>query len=240
MNQNHQQINTWQPFMVCSKRQVFKFTKNRYHYYCCLNCGLLSTSPIPSILEIERHYSQKFQSGNYRLAFDFMEHYIHVYKDYVGMLEKYLKTYGLDLRGLRVLDIGCFTGEVLQVLHDKGADVFGIESQAEAVIIANQKLKGRVLKTHLSNTVFPDSKFHVILILGVIEHVLDPLKLIKQSFDMLEDGGILMIETPNSQSYLASLMGKFWPPCAPVEHIHLFSHKSLFYLLSELGFEKIH
>ncbi len=185
MFQNPQQINTGQFCMVCSKRRVFKFTNNRYHYYRCLNCGLLSTSPIPSILEIERHYSQKFQSGNYRLARDFMEHYIHVYKDYVRRLERYLKTYGLDLRGLGVLDIGCFTGEVLHLLHGKGADVFGVGSQAEAVVIANQKLKDKVFKTELLNTIFPDRKFHVILILGVIEHVLDPLKLIISSFHIL-------------------------------------------------------
>ncbi len=51
---------------------------------------------------------------------------------------------GKSLQGNSVLDIGCFTGEFLELLQDKGADVFGLELQTEAVDIANQKLPGKV------------------------------------------------------------------------------------------------
>jgi hypothetical protein len=48
-----------------------------------------------------------------------------------------------------------------------------------------------------------------------------------------------MVQTPNSASHLAQIMKQYWPPYSPIEHIHLFSRKSLEYALRENGFENI-
>ena len=44
-----------------------------------------------------------------------------------------------------------------------------------------------------------------------------------------------MVQTPDSGSALARVTGKHWPPYAPVEHLHLFSGRSLRQLLAQLG-----
>jgi hypothetical protein len=86
---------------------------------------------------------------------------------------------------------------------------------------------------------FPQNKYDIITMLGLVEHVTDPYKLIKRSYQLLKKDGMLMIQTPNSTSLLAKTMGKFWPPYSPIEHIHLFSRKSLELALLNAGFKDI-
>jgi cyclopropane fatty-acyl-phospholipid synthase-like methyltransferase len=54
--------------------------------------------------------------------------------------------------GERVLDVGCFTGELLVLLADRGAAVYGVELQAEAVKLANERLGGRVVQTDIESS----------------------------------------------------------------------------------------
>ena len=48
-----------------------------------------------------------------------------------------------------------------------------------------------------------------------------------------------MIQTPNSGSFLAKIMQKYWPPYTPIEHVHLFSREGLEETLKKNGFENI-
>jgi SAM-dependent methyltransferase len=140
---------------------------------------------------------------------------------------------------MKVLDIGCFTGDFLQILHENGADVYGVELQTQAVAIANQKLSGRVIQADVYGNDYPQIEFDFIPMLGVIEHVIDPIKLLDRATELLASKGWLMIQTPNSNSFLARILQKYWPPYAPVEHIHLFSRKSLELSLTERGYETV-
>jgi 2-polyprenyl-3-methyl-5-hydroxy-6-metoxy-1,4-benzoquinol methylase len=138
-----------------------------------------------------------------------------------------------------VLDVGCFTGEFLQILKTRGADVYGLELQSRAVEIANRKLDGRVFQADIDQANFPEMSFDLISLLGVIEHVVEPLRLLSRAQELLSPGGLLLIQTPNSGSLLARSMRGLWPPYAPVEHIHLFSRQSLTVALRKLGFAEI-
>ncbi|MBU0548514.1 MAG: class I SAM-dependent methyltransferase, partial [Candidatus Omnitrophica bacterium] len=55
----------------------------------------------------------------------------------------------------------------------------------------------------------------------------------------LKPGGLLVVQTPDTSSVLARFMKKRWPPFTPVEHIHLFSRKSLIGALEKIGFKDI-
>jgi hypothetical protein len=72
--------------------------------------------------------------------------------------------------------------------------------------------------------------------MAVIEHVVDPLTMLRQCCDLLNPGGRLFLETPDSGSLLSRTLGRFWPPLAPVEHIHLFSSNALRIALTQSGF----
>lgn len=225
--------------LICGENQKFKFKIRGYDYYRCRSCGFLSIYPLPDSATIEAHYAQAFKDGNYGLGQEYMKYYLKVYKDYVKKLEDRLYSYGLNLSGLKILDIGCFSGELLELLKEKGADVYGLELQEEGVKIANRKLLGRIFKADIFSNNFPQMKFDIVILTGVIEHVVNPVKLLRRSAEVLNPGGILMLQTPDSTSFLSRILGRYWPPCAPVEHIHLFSKRSLEEALCEAGFEHI-
>jgi SAM-dependent methyltransferase len=215
------------------------FEKNGYRYRQCRFCGLVSTYPIPEPKLIEEHYCRKFEEGNYALLRLWSHRYLSIYRNYFQLLAKRLQSYGLPFEGLKVLDVGCFTGDFLELLRKRGADVYGLELQDEAVKIANQKLPGRVFKADVFSKDFPQLQFDIVSVLGVIEHVVDPIGLLVRLSGLIRPRGTLLLQTPDSGSALARLMGKHWPPYAPVEHINLFSKKSLRLLLQRLRYEDI-
>jgi SAM-dependent methyltransferase len=200
---------------------------------------LVSTYPLPDPAALDAHYSTKFRDGNYRLLQAYTEQYRRVYDGFAQILARKLKARGQSLRGQTILDIGCFTGEFLELLRQRGADVYGLELQSEAVSIAGGKLPGRIFKADVFSDNFPQIPCDIVTLMGVIEHVTDPVKLLRRSSSLLKEDGILMLQTPDSTSLLAGIMGKFWPPYEPVEHIHLFGRKSLERILLELGYGNI-
>jgi len=225
---------------VCKKNQKFIFEYQKYFYYRCGSCGFVSTYPFPDSAAIDAHYAQKFKQGNYQLLRKYSQSYNRVYNDFIDVLDKALGLNGEKMTGLKVLDVGCFTGEFLCLMQErKDADVYGLELQADAVAIANQRLAGRVFKTDIFAENFPAKDFDIITLLGIVEHVVDPVGLLKRSSQFLKPGGLLLIQTPNSGSFLARLLGKWWLPYAPVEHIHLFTKKSFRLALGELGFKNL-
>lgn len=228
------------PCVICYNNQKYIFSaRKNFHYYKCPSCGLVSTYPLPDIPTIKKHYEKKFREGNYQLLRKYSKQYKPIYAGFIKELEHVLRDAKNGFKGLRVLDVGCFTGEFLKLLQEKGADVYGVEFQDKAVKIAKKKLPGRVFKGDVSQEALPNIKYDVITLLGVIEHVTAPIKLLKKSASLLKKEGILMIQTPNSNSYFAKIMGKLWPPYSPVEHIHLFSKESLRLTLVKLGFTNI-
>ena len=225
--------------VLCKNIQVHNFNRMGYEYWKCNECGLMSTYPFPKPNEIESHYKRKFEEGNYQLIQKFMKSYLNVYFGFYNLIKKCLKRKNQNIINKKVLDIGCFTGDFLKILKDQGADVYGLELQDEAVQIANESLNGRVFKADLLKNDFPQIEYDIITMLGLIEHVIDPLELINRAVSLLSKDGIIMIQTPNSSSLLANVLGKHWPPYAPIEHIHLFSKKSIKNVLQQNGFKKI-
>lgn len=217
--------------VVCGSLQRHLFDYRNFEYLRCPSCGLVSTDPIPDEPTIKRHYASKFQCGNYQLLREFKNRYRIIYEDMADVIQRVRG----DLRGLRVLDVGCFTGDFLEVMASRGCDVYGVELQDDAVAEANRKFPGHVFKVDVAATEFPDQRFDVITLLAVVEHVIDPERLLRGAIDRLKPGGLVVIETPNSGSLMARIMRRQWPPYAPVEHIHLFTERALRIVLDRAG-----
>ncbi len=234
-------INKSQPMsldcLVCGApyREIFAY--HGYSYHRCTRCDLVATLPIPDNETIVNHYKAKFSEGNYRLANDAsadIQYSIH--RPYVRMLERELAKSGQTLAGKDLLDIGCFNGDFLSVAAAAGANVYGLELQQEAAAIAESRFPGRILQTNVCGSDFPERKFDIITVFAVIEHITEPVEMVKRCFELLKPGGLLMLETPDSGSLSAKLLGKYWIAYAPVEHLYLFSRKSLDISLAAAGF----
>ena len=214
------------------QRQMFRYMG--YRYCRCPKCGLVSTYPVPDNATIEAHYARKFVAGNYELRRRFEQQYRTVDRQYLDLLQPSVHGSHPSL-----LDVGCFTGCFLQLLEQNGWDVYGLELQPEAVEVARQRLPGRIFQADLHGDHFPQGRFEFVSLLGVIEHVTDPMRMLRRCAELLAPNGTLILQTPNSGSFLARAMRQFWPPYAPVEHIHLFSSQSLTEAISIVGLQNV-
>jgi 2-polyprenyl-3-methyl-5-hydroxy-6-metoxy-1,4-benzoquinol methylase len=106
-----------------------------------------------------------------------------------------------DLKGQRVLDIGCWSGGDLLILAGLGAQVEAIEEHPLAAATARDlsQLLGCDAPIH-SFSAYNDrpewkQSFDLVYCCGVIYHVTDPLLLLRICFAYLKPGGRLVIET---------------------------------------------
>jgi SAM-dependent methyltransferase len=105
----------------------------------------------------------------------------------------------ISLRGVSVLDVGCGRGEFLYLLQKLGADVTGVELDANAACIARQIGVREVHNKYLDRVDF-ETPFDVVVLNDVIEHPLKPIALLADVRKVLKDSGLLLIWTPSGDA----------------------------------------
>jgi len=221
--------------IICkAKSEKLKFEYQGAFFKKCTICGLVRTLPFPPKLKIINHYRDKFKKGNYKTLLAHMNSYSYVYKGFIRLLKRRIG----NLSGKRILDVGCFTADFLDLAKKDGAVVYGIELQKEAYEIARKKHGNKIKNCSFEKASFK-WKFDIITMFGLIEHTVHPDALIESAVRWLKKDGILIIQTPNTRSILAKILGKFWPPYVPIEHIHYFSDLNIKKFLRRYGFSNI-
>jgi 2-polyprenyl-3-methyl-5-hydroxy-6-metoxy-1,4-benzoquinol methylase len=137
----------------------------------------------------------------------------------------------------RLLDIGCGDGKMLKDMADLGWQVEGID--LDSVAVANSRSKG--LKAHcgfLEDLRYPDNCFDAVTMSHVIEHVHDPLELLKECRRILKPDGRIALVTPNINSVGHRIYSSSWFHLDPPRHLHIFTVGSIGVLLQRAGFRK--
>lgn len=100
-------------------------------------------------------------------------------------------------RPMRVLDIGCGTGMLVNALRQFG-EVFGIDPDEQAIAYSRKKIKDptRVQKGHLPDGLPRDQRFEIVTLLDVLEHVEDDVGSLRAIKQVLLSPGILFITVP--------------------------------------------
>jgi 2-polyprenyl-3-methyl-5-hydroxy-6-metoxy-1,4-benzoquinol methylase len=142
---------------------------------------------------------------------------------------KFIKKY---IKAGILMDVGCATGEFLDVL-DWDGEKYGMEISEHAIKIAEKK--GIRFDKDLSAENF----FDLIIFRGTIQHVDTPIFYIKQAFRALKPGGyIVFLATPNADSIYYRLF-KTLPFLSPTRNFYIPSETTLQQILTNFGFEII-
>jgi len=166
-----------------------------------------------------------------------------------GPSEIYETVYSVLGMGDKILDIGCGNGDFGSSIRDKYNLVYGIDIAKEAADIARHHGIYTVIGDLNSLLPWKDNTFSAITCLEVIEHLNDPVSLLKKIYRLLTPCGQFVLTTPNIRYFrnLSKLIfhGEF--PHTSTDtfvwgggHLHFFTRKDIQVLLTMTGFEKIH
>lgn len=137
--------------------------------------------------------------------------------------------------GGTVLDVGCGDGSFMEIAAWLGWTAIGVDPDPSAV--ANCLRRGlNVRQGGIDQFAGSENLFDAITLSHVIEHVHDPMALLKDCLRLLKPGGQLSLETPNIDSFGHWLYGPNWRGLEPPRHLVLFNETSLFEALKRAGF----
>jgi SAM-dependent methyltransferase len=140
--------------------------------------------------------------------------------------------------GQRVLDIGCGSCVSLLEVRNLGGESWGIEADPNVRAIADHfNLTVHIGSIH--DNPFPGVDFDLIVLNQVIEHVPDPLALLKLVRDRLRPQGRVVLAFPNTGSLNKLVSGRKWINWHIPYHLHHYNKSSFGRLAQRAGYRVV-
>jgi SAM-dependent methyltransferase len=192
--------------------------------YRCDGCGLVFVHPPPTSDVLHGHYNQGESSRvEYYLAAEPADR-----RTFVEVLDRVAR---LLPAGGRLLDVGPNVGTSLALAVERGWRATGVELNVRAARYCREQRGLDVAVGTLESVELPGESFDLVLMLDVIEHVLDPPATLRRVRDLLRDGGVLVVSTPDISGWAARVF-----QVKPDEHLFYFGPATLTALLRAAGF----
>ena len=186
----------------------------------CEVCGLiqLSNEPVEYHKEVIRASAFSEEMKQFRI------------RQFAEFVDKY------QLKGKKVLEVGCGKGEFLELMLDAGTNAYGIEYSQDSVDVCReaglQVEKDYILYAHHQLEKAP---FDCFFILNFFEHLPDLNSTLQALHANLAQDGVGLIEVPNFDMILQeNLFSEFIN-----DHLYYFTEETLRAVLTRNGFEVI-
>jgi 2-polyprenyl-6-hydroxyphenyl methylase/3-demethylubiquinone-9 3-methyltransferase len=132
-----------------------------------------------------------------------------------------------DLKGVKLLDVGCGGGFLAEAFAADGADVCGLDLSTSAVRTARDHASGQGLRIRVASgraqwLPFASGTFDAVLLADMLEHLDDFPLALAESSRVLKPGGLLLYETANRT--LLSRVGAIWIAEHILKKIPVHSH----------------
>lgn len=200
----------------------------RGHYFriiLCSNCRLGRTEPVPE--PISSYYPKQYR--RYKPPVSILLNLLYRLK-----VQRWAKTY---FKSGKVLEIGCGDGLMLRAFKQLGWTVLGVERSVQAAEIA--LTNNLQVLTDLHQIKHNTNKFDLIILYHSLEHLHDPVSVLRTCRSHLAMHGKIIITVPNFASYQAVLTGPHWLHLDPPRHLIHFTLPSLDYTLRQAGFQRV-
>lgn len=214
---------------VCKNLKKKKYiTKYNIPIVTCMRCNLTYATRQPK--NFDDVYSQSDYLKKSILSYDKTRKYRikRFGLERIKIIKKYKK------KG-KLLDFGCGTGWFLEGAS-KFYESYGVEYSDSIREWLSKKLNITSFKTLAS---IKKEKFDIITVFDVIEHVPDPLFLLKNLKKKLKKNGIMLIYTPNINSLGFNFLGIKNNLLCPPNHLFYFNKHSFNFLCKKINLKII-
>ncbi len=232
-----------------SEHEYSDTTSLIFPVYRCPKCQLTYLCPRPDVSELKTIYPADYYTYNFssnaqeaNAAKKSFMNAILISLDKHSCRKRILPFIKKDLSvPLRILDIGCGDGTQLNEMKNffPGSETHGIDIHSEAIETAG-KSGHNVYCGRFEDMDFPSGYFDLVYSLHVIEHVERPDLFMEKCLNLLSPDGIVLIETPNTDSLDYYMLKKrHWGGYHAPRHWYLFNIQTFRHLAKRLHAEII-
>lgn len=182
----------------------------------CFICEHWWIDPMPDqeyLLELYKNSSEYVVSPDYAGSDELKRE---DFEKFFNNILKYLKF--KEPKELNYLEVGCRSGYLLNYFKEKVNLCFGVEP-------GSWRPKGENIVSSI-NEIPDDIKFDIVIIKDVLEHLENPLEMMKKLRSLANYKAIIICSFPNKDSLIAKFFIGRWAMIGPIGHLHYFSSKS--------------
>jgi 2-polyprenyl-3-methyl-5-hydroxy-6-metoxy-1,4-benzoquinol methylase len=219
---------------TCAGREAtLELEKDHMRLVRCSACDLVYVNPTFD----EAHYKKVYRSAEYQDIVRDLGIRSHQYRvERFGRERVDIMAAHLRMATPRVLDIGCSTGFVVEAARDRGWQAVGLDLNPSAIEYGRSRGLD-VRNVALEDAELAPASFDAVSLFDVLEHLLDPVRTLRASIDLLKPGGIVFLYVPNYDSASRLLMGKDAHFIWPTHHLNYYTPTTMRDLLRREGLE---
>ncbi len=209
----------------------------------CTVCGAGFLNPMP-IGNASKYYPANYLSGevsqiDHGLDSQFDLEKWYRYNQYRYDFKLFYKSSDIKTKDIpSYLDIGCGSGERVAYIYESGCkNANGIDRFDFAK--HRSRMLGKIINSEVSKY-FPKSKYNVISLFHVLEHIEYPHKLLNHiRKNLLTNAGYLIVQVPNYDSLERKIFGRKWFCFDSPRHLWQFNEAALKETLEKAGYKII-
>ena len=208
--------------------------------------GFFQLDPLPSEKELNEYYQEMYyqnpQVATYQKGYSSEELNLNAIQ-----YEMTKKVWSSQTKEpiQSVLDIGCGEGFFLNEFDKRGVAIAGNDYSTEGIRAFNPHLENKIFfgaaEGDIEERKKKNQEFDIINLGNVLEHVLDPVKLLSDVRPLLADNGLFRVVVPNDASSFQQLLRARdvaeYEWFHPLDHISYFSFETLPKLVKHCGYD---